>query len=123
MKLDNIITVHSRIEDFGRDKQYREKFDYVTARALANLSVLSEYLIPISKVNGECICMKGSNIEEELISSEKAIDILGGKIDKIDNFELPNSDIGRNIIFIKKIKNTPNRYPRKAGIPAKEPLK
>ena len=123
LDLKDINTVHSRVEDFGKDKRYREKFDYVTARAVANLSTLSEYLIPISKVNGKCICMKGSEIEEELNNSKTAINVLGGKIGRIDNFELPDSDISRNIIIIDKLKNTPNKYPRKAGLPSKEPLK
>lgn len=123
LKLSDIYTVHSRIEDFGKDKKYREKFDYVTARAVANLSVLSEYLIPITKVNGKCICMKGSEIEEEVDNSRNAINILGGKIEKIEKFDLPNTDISRNLVIINKIRNTPNKYPRKAGIPAKEPLK
>lgn len=123
LDLKDINTVHSRIEDFGKDKKYRESFDYVTARAVANLTTLSEYLIPISKVNGKCICMKGNDIEEEVNNSKNAINLLGGKIDKVDYFELPNSDISRNVIIIDKIKNTPNRYPRKAGIPSKEPLK
>lgn len=123
LKLNDIYTVHSRIEDFGKDKKYREKFDYVTARAVANLSVLSEYLIPITKVNGKCICMKGSEIEEEVDNSRNAINILGGKIEKIEKFYLPNTDISRNLVIINKIRNTPNKYPRKAGIPAKEPLK
>lgn len=122
LKLDNIYTVHSRIEDFGKNKKYREKFDYVTARAVANLSVLSEYLIPIAKIDGKCICMKGSNVEEELSNGKVAIGILGGKIEKVDEFYLPDSDICRNIIVINKVKNTPNKYPRKAGIPSKEPL-
>lgn len=123
LKLSDIYTVHSRIEDFGKDKKYREKFDYVTARAVANLSVLSEYLIPITKVNGKCICMKGSEIEEEVNNSKNAINILGGKIEKIEKFDLPNTDISRNLVIINKIRNTPNKYPRKAGIPVKEPLK
>ena len=123
LDLKDINTVHNRIEDFGKDKKYRESFDYVTARAVANLTTLSEYLIPISKVNGKCICMKGNDIEEEVNSSKNAINLLGGKINKIDYFELPNSDISRNIIVIDKIKETPNKYPRKAGLPSKEPLK
>lgn len=123
LNLKDINTVHSRIEDFGKDKKYREKFDYVTARAVANLSTLSEYLIPISKIEGKCICMKGNDIKEEIDCSKNAINLLGGKVDKIDRFELPNSDISRNIIIIDKIKNTPNKYPRKAGLPSKEPLK
>ena len=123
LHLKEIETVHSRIEDFGKNKEYREKFDYTTARAVANLSVLSEYLIPIAKVDGQCICMKGSNVKEEVDTSKNAIKILGGKIKKIEEFNLPKSDIKRNVIIIKKFKNTPDKYPRKAGIPAKEPLK
>ena len=123
LNLKNIVTVHSRIEDFGKNKNYREMFDYVTARAVANLTVLSEYLIPIAKIGGKCLCMKGSNVEEEIISSKKAIDLLGGKIEIVDEFILPDSDISRNIIVLSKIKNTPARFPRKAGIPSKEPLK
>lgn len=123
LNLKDINTVHSRVEDFGKNKEYREKYDYVTARAVANLATLSEYLIPICKINGKCICMKGSEIKEELDSSKTAINILGGKINNVEEFNLPKSDISRNIIIINKIKNTPNKYPRKAGIPAKEPLK
>lgn len=122
LDLKEISTVHSRVEDFGRDKKYRESFDYVTARAVANLTTLSEYLIPITKVNGKCICMKGNDVKEEITNSKNAINLLGGKISKIDEFKLPNSDISRNVIIIDKMKNTPNRYPRKAGMPAKEPL-
>lgn len=123
LKLNDICSVHSRIEDFGKDKNYREKFDYATARAVANLSVLSEYLIPIVKVGGKCVCMKGSQIEEELTEGKVAINVLGGKIYKVDEFVLPFSDIYRNVIIVDKIRNTPGRYPRKAGVPAKEPLK
>lgn len=123
LDLKNIVTVHSRIEDFGKDKKYRESFDYVTARAVANISVLSEYLLPISKIGGQCVCMKGSNVNDELNEGENAINVLGGKVNCIDEFVLPDSDISRNIIIIDKVKNTPNRFPRKAGIPAKEPLK
>ena len=123
LDLKDINTVHSRIEDFGKDKKNRESFDYVTARAVANLTTLSEYLIPISKVNGKCICMKGNDVKEEIKDSEKAINVLGGKITKVDEFKLPNSDISRNVIIIDKIKNTPSKYPRKAGMPSKEPLK
>ena len=123
LNLKDIVTVHSRIEDFGKSKNYRENFDYVTARAVANLAVLSEYLIPIAKIGGKCLCMKGNNVEEEITSGKKAIDVLGGKIEIIDEFLLPDSDISRNIIVITKAKNTPARFPRKAGLPSKEPLK
>ena len=122
LKLEKIIALHGRIEDFGKNKKYREKFDYVTSRAVANLSTLSEYMIPLVKIGGKCICMKGSNINEELKNAEKAIKTLGGKIEKVDTFLLPDTDMGRNIILIKKEKATPNKYPRKAGTPAKEPI-
>lgn len=123
LELNNISTIHIRIEDFGKDKKYREKFDYVTARAVANLVVLSEYLIPVIKIDGKCICMKGSEVKTELEESKKAINILGGKLRNVDKFNLPETDFLRNIIIIDKIKNTPNKYPRKAGLPVKEPLK
>ena len=123
LKLEEINTVHSRIEDFGKNIKYREKFDYVTARAVANMAVLSEYLIPLSKIKGKCIYMKGSEVEEELKDAKKAINILGGKIQNVEKFTLPKSDNLRNIIIIDKIENTPKKYPRKAGTPAKEPLK
>ena len=123
LELKNITTVHSRIEDFGKNKQYREKFDYVTARAVANLAVLSEYLLPITKVGGQAIVMKGSNVKEELDDGKKAIGILGGKLNCVDEFVLPDSDIFRNVVIIDKIKNTPGKFPRKAGVPSKEPIK
>ena len=93
LKLEKIIALHGRIEDFGKNKKYREKFDYVTSRAVANLSTLSEYMIPLVKIGGKCICMKGSNINEELKNAEKAIKTLGGKIEKVDTFLLPDTDI------------------------------
>ena len=123
IKLENVNTVHSRAEEVGENEKYREKFDYVTSRAVANLSVLSEYVLPLVKIGGKCICMKGSNVEEEVEESKKAINILGGKIEKIDTFFLADTDMVRNIVSIKKQKVTPNKYPRKAGIPAKEPIK
>lgn len=123
LHLKNINTVHSRIEDFGKNNKYRESFDLVTARAVANLSVLSEYLVPLAKIDGKCICMKGNEILEECNNAKNAIKILGGKILNIDKFTLPESDITRNIIVLQKTNKTPNKYPRKAGIPNKEPLK
>lgn len=122
LNLEKITTIHSRVEDFGKNKKYREEFDIATSRAVANLSTLSEYLLPLVKVGGKVISMKGSLIQEELENSKNAIKILGGQIEKVDEFDLPNSDISRNIVLIDKIKNTPNRYPRKAGEPSKKPL-
>ena len=123
LKLKNIEIIHARAEEFGQNKEYREKFDIATSRAVANLSTLSEYLIPLVKVNGKCICMKASEAEEEIEKAKKAINVLGGTINKIEKFNLPKSDIGRTIIIINKEKNTPNRYPRKPGTPSKEPIK
>ena len=122
LELKNVVNIHGRAEDYGKDKKYREKYDYATSRAVARLSVLVEYLLPFVKVGGYCICMKGPNIEEEIKDAEKAIRVLGGEIEKIDNFKLENDDNERNIIIIKKVKNTPKQYPRKAGIPTKEPI-
>lgn len=123
LKLKKVETLHFRAEEFGQNKKYRESFDIATSRAVANLSILVEYLLPLLKIGGTCICMKGAEIEEELENSKKAIQILGGKIEKVEEFTLPGSDIKRNIVIIKKIKETPKKYPRKPGTPAKDPIK
>lgn len=123
LKLKNINAIHARAEEIGKIQQYREKFDYATSRAVANLSTLSEYLLPFVKENGEAICMKSQDINQEINEGKKAISVLGGKITKIDEFNLSGSDIKRSIIVIKKINKTPLRYPRKAGTPSKEPIK
>mgnify|MGYP004500690935 FL=1 len=122
IELENVIAIHSRAEDLGKDKKYREKFDIVTSRAVANLTVLVEYLLPLVDVGGYCICMKGPNIEEELNQSKFAIRTLGGKIEKVEKIILPDSDFERNIVIIKKEQYTDKRYPRKAGMPLKNPL-
>ncbi len=123
LSLSKIEAVHFRAEEFGKNPKYRENFDCATSRAVANLSTLSEYLIPLVKVKGICISMKGSEVEEEIEQSKKAISVLGGNIEAIDKFQLPFSDMDRNIIILRKVKNTPTKYPRKAGMPAKEPIK
>ena len=122
LNLEKIETIHARAEEFGKNKKYREKFDISTSRAVANLSTLSEYLIPLVKVNGKVISMKGQEVQEEVKQAQKAIQILGGKIVEKESFNLPKSDKKRNIIIIEKIKNTPAKYPRKPGTPAKEPI-
>ena len=122
LKLENIKAIHSRAEDFGQNKLYREKYDIAISRAVANLSTLSEYLLPHVKIGGICICMKGQEIEDEVQNAKNAIKELGGQIEKIDEFYLPDTDYKRNIIIIKKIKETPKKYPRKSGLPAKQPL-
>lgn len=120
--LENIKTVHFRAEEAGKNREYREKFDIATSRAVAPLNILVEYLLPFVKIGGKCICMKGSNIDEELENSKNAISILGGKIENIESFTLPETDMARNIIVITKISKTPEKYPRKPGTPSKEPI-
>ena len=118
--IDNINIVHSRAEDLGIDANYREEFDVVVSRAVANLTTLVELLIPFAKVGGKIICMKGPGLEEELDSSRKAISILGGQVMKIENYDLKNEK--RKILLIKKTKSTPKNYPRKSGIPLKNQI-
>lgn len=122
LNLENIKCIHARAEELATNSDYREKHDIVTSRAVARLATLLEYMLPFVKIGGKCICMKGANIEDELKEAKKAIDVLGGKIEIVDKFYLPDSDMERNIVVIEKIKNTPNRYPRKAGIPSKQPI-
>lgn len=120
--LEKITAIHGRAEDFAKQKEYREQFDYVVSRAVANLTVLSEYCLPYVKVGGCFIPYKSGEIDEELNNSKKAVQILGGKIEEVVKFQLPDTDIGRSFVKIKKNKNTAKKYPRKAGLPAKEPL-
>lgn len=122
LELKEITTVHGRAEELGQNKEYRERFDIVTSRAVANLSTLSEYLIPFIKKDGKCIYMKTLEVDEELQKAKKAIKTLGGKIINTDKFYLPESEIGRSIIVVEKEKQTPIKYPRKPGTPSKEPL-
>ena len=122
LELKNITAVHARIEEYAKNKQYRETFDVATSRAVANLTTLSEYMLPMVDLKGMAICMKGSEINEEISKSKNSIKLLGGKINKIEEFTLPKSDNRRNLILIKKERQTPGKYPRKPGIPSKEPL-
>lgn len=110
--LEGISAIHGRAEEFGRKNEYREKYDVAVSRAVAELSVLSEYMIPFVKVGGICVCMKGQN-DEEVENAKAIIANLGGKIEKIEKYELPNTDIKRMVIIIRKERNTPAIYPRK----------
>lgn len=121
--LKNIETLHGRAEDYAKKSEYREKFDLCVSRAVANLSTLSEYCIPFVKVGGEFISYKSGTSDEEISEAQGAVNILGGKIEKTEKFKLPGTDMGRALVMIKKEKHTPGRYPRKAGVPGKEPLK
>lgn len=121
LKLNGIKVLHGRAEDYGQNPSYRERFDLSTARALASLPVLLEYGLPFVKVGGIFIAMKGQKLDE-INDSMKALDILGGKIEEVKNIVLPFSDNKRSIIIIKKFRQTPAKYPRKAGKPSKMPL-
>ena len=120
--LDKIEALHVRAEELARESAYREKFDIVTTRAVSNLSTISEYMLPFVKIGGKAICMKGPNIEKELEDAKKAIQMLGGEIENIEKFNI-DDEFERNIIIIKKVKNTNKKYPRGQGKPAKEPIK
>lgn len=119
--LEGIDALHARAEEAGADPLYRESYDVSVARAVANLPVLLEYCLPLVKTGGIFIAMKGSSTEE-LGASKKALEILGGEIEEVRELTLPFSDITRNIVVVKKLRQTPTKYPRKPGKPAKEPL-
>lgn len=120
LQLNNVECIHGRAEDFA--KLNREKYDIAISRAVAPMNILLEYLLPYVKIGGKCICMKGPKAEEEIKDALNALKILGGEIEEVKEFKLGNEELSRNIINIKKIKQTPEKYPRKAGIPSKEPL-
>lgn len=122
LQLNNIQVIHGRAEDIGKIENYREQFDICVSRAVANLSTLSEYCIPFVKLNGKFIAYKSSKIDDEIKSSKKAINLLGGKINNIYKFILPTTDFERSFVIIDKVKNTPMEYPRKAGKPNKQPI-
>ncbi|MDF2589223.1 MAG: rRNA m(7)G-527 methyltransferase [Anaerocolumna sp.] len=121
--LKKISALHGRAEDYGHKIEFRESFDLCVSRAVAKLSTLSEYCMPYVKVNGFFIPYKAGNIEAELDESKAAMHVLGGKVESVNSFNLPKSDIERTLLKIKKIKSTPKMYPRTAGKPAKEPIK
>ncbi len=119
--LNGIKAFHGRAEEKGVLPEYREKFDICTARAVASLPILIEYCLPFVKVGGFFIAMKGSSTDE-IDNSKKALDIIGGTIEEVKEFNLPFTDSKRNIFIIRKFRQTPTKYPRKAGKPSKEPL-
>ena len=121
LNLKNVEVLNGRAEDFGKDKKYREKFDHVTARAVARLNTLCEYCMPFVKVNGSFIALKG-NAEEEIKEAQNAVNVLGGKYSFIKEYNLPLEEAKRTLIKIEKIKNTPSLYPRGNGKERKQPL-
>lgn len=120
--LDNIDTIHGRAEDFSRPDKLREKYDLCVSRAVANMTTLSEYCLPFVKPGGQFISYKSEKVLQEADTAKHAIFLLGGKMKEQVEFYLPNSDIYRNLFIVEKVQSTPLKYPRKAGLPAKEPL-
>ncbi|MCQ2525859.1 MAG: 16S rRNA (guanine(527)-N(7))-methyltransferase RsmG [Lachnospiraceae bacterium] len=123
LELKDIEALHGRAEDYAKAGQLREKYDLCVSRAVANLATLSEYCLPYVKVGGKFISYKSEKLSEELAVAEKAIGILGGKINTQIEFVLPETEIYRTFMIIDKKKETPKKYPRKAGTPSKDPLK
>ncbi|MCM8711932.1 16S rRNA (guanine(527)-N(7))-methyltransferase RsmG [Clostridium sp. SYSU_GA19001] len=123
LELKGITAVHGRAEDYARESRFREKFDIVVSRAVANMAVLSELCIPFVEVNGQFIALKGPAVEEEIKEGSKAITTLGGKLQQIINVEVEGTDLKHNLVVVNKIKETPKIYPRKAGTASKKPIK
>lgn len=122
LNLKDVVTLHGRAEDYAKKKEYREQFDLCVSRAVADLSILSEYCLPFVRKGGYFVSYKSADSDKEIHQSIKAIDVLGGMIENVDKFVLPGSDMGRALVMIEKVKNTPRKYPRKAGLPSKDPL-
>ena len=122
MDLGELEILHSRAEDLASKQEYRETYDIATTRAVSNFSTILEYMLPFIKVGGYAICMKGPNYTEEFEEAKVAIEVLGGKFDSIERLNVGN-ELERNIIIIKKVKNTPKKFPRGQGKPLKEPIR
>lgn len=122
LELKDIHTIHGRAEEYARKEEYREKYDLAVSRAVANLSTLSEYCVPYVKVGGMFVPYKSGEIDEEVKAAQTAIKVLGGKQTEVVKFTLPGSDINRSFVKIQKVKSTGKKFPRKAGLPAKDPI-
>ena len=119
--LKNVTAIHGRAEDFAKEK--REAFDVATARAVASLDTLVEYLLPFVKVGGCAIIYKATKVEEEIALAQKAIATLGGKLESVKNFKIEEFELERNVIVIRKVSKTPSKYPRGKNLPKKQPIK
>jgi 16S rRNA (guanine527-N7)-methyltransferase len=119
---DRVRALHGRAEEGAKNESLREGFDLVVSRAVANMAVLSEYCLPFAKVGGYFIPYKSGDIDEELTNGKKAVSVLGGRIEKVEKLILPDSDISRSFVFVKKIKVTPKKFPRKPGTASREPI-
>lgn len=122
LNIDGVECVHARAEDGGRGRQYRSGFDTVVSRAVANLTVLSEWCLPFLKQGGYFLALKGPLADEELRDARRAITVLGGKVEDVFEAEIPFTDLKHKIIIIKKVGQTPLKYPRKSGIATKTPI-
>lgn len=120
--LDRVEYTHARAEDGGRDRAYRGQFDTVVSRAVANLTILSEWCLPFLRQGGYFLALKGPLADEELKNAERAIKILGGKVEEVFEADIPFTDLRHKIIIIKKVGHTSLKYPRKAGIATKLPI-
>lgn len=120
--LTQVKTIHGRAEDFARQKEYREQFDLCISRAVANLSTLSEYCLPYVKINGSFVAYKSGKIDEEVSAAKKAMKLLGAGPVQVVKFQLPDTDLNRSFVIMEKEKQTPKKFPRKAGMPGKEPI-
>ncbi len=121
--LKKVSAVHGRAEEMAANAAHRQQYDLCVSRAVSNLAVLTEYCLPFVKKGGLFVSYKSADSDAEIQEGKKAISILGGKLASVDKFQLPDSDLGRALVCIKKVKDTPKKYPRKAGTPAKLPLK
>jgi 16S rRNA (guanine527-N7)-methyltransferase len=122
LNLKDVECIHGRAEELGQNQEYREKYDYGFSRAVASLNILLEYALPFIKKDGFFVVFKGSNFKEELENSTNALKKLGGEITEVKEYKLPEGDISRSLILIKKVGNTPKKYPRRPGTPNKKPL-
>lgn len=120
--LEWIVAVHGRAEGFGRDQNYREKFDFCVSRAVANVSTLAEFCLPFVRVGGYFVPYKSGKIDEELEMGKGALKVLGGEMEDVVKFQLAGTEMERSFVMVRKVKGTPGRFPRKAGVPSKEPL-
>jgi 16S rRNA (guanine527-N7)-methyltransferase len=118
----SVKAIHGRAEESARNSDFREKYDIVVSRAVANMAVLAEYCLPFTRVGGYFIPYKSGDIDDELLQGKKAVGILGGSIEKTEKLTLPDSDISRSFVFVKKVKTTPKKFPRKPGTASREPI-
>lgn len=120
--IDDVTNIHARAEDLAKDELFRESYDYAVSRAVASMNVLLEYMLPFVKVGGYVLALKGPKVLDEVKTLDKALDILGGELIEVKKVSVFNDDREHFLCIVKKIADTPNKYPRKAGKPTKSPL-